>query len=216
VHDIIKVLRHRAPYLKIILIPAIVQGADAPESIAKAIASAQKITTPHKLDVLIVGRGGGSMEELWAFNEEIVARAIASSKIPTVSAVGHEVDFTIADFVADLRAPTPSAAAEYSCSPANKKNPDRDIYLLNVNKKNIELGYFENDLKIGKLEKNRNMNYLKNFLQFGGEISRLRGEGYLQAFISPSMTASAQTGVMYLGWGGSGPTLISKYLCKQR
>jgi exodeoxyribonuclease VII large subunit len=112
VHDMIKVLRRRAPYLKIILIPAIVQGADAPDSIANAIASAQKITTPHKLDVLIVGRGGGSIEELWAFNEEVVARAIAGSEIPTVSAVGHEVDFTIADFVADLRAPTPSAAAE--------------------------------------------------------------------------------------------------------
>jgi len=109
VHDMIKVLRRRAPYLKIILIPAIVQGATAAPSIADAIASAQKI---KNLDVLIIGRGGGSMEELWAFNEEIVARAIANSKIPTVSAVGHEVDFTIADFVADLRAPTPSAAAE--------------------------------------------------------------------------------------------------------
>jgi len=110
VHDMIKVLRRRAPYLKIILIPAIVQGADAPDSIADAIASAQEPS--HKIDVLIIGRGGGSIEELWAFNEEIVARAIAASKIPTVSAVGHEVDFTIADFVADLRAPTPSAAAE--------------------------------------------------------------------------------------------------------
>jgi len=109
VHDMIKVLKRRAPYLKIILIPAIVQGADAPDSIADAIKSAQKI---KEIDVLIIGRGGGSIEELWAFNEEVVARAIANSKIPTVSAVGHEVDFTIADFVADLRAPTPSAAAE--------------------------------------------------------------------------------------------------------
>jgi exodeoxyribonuclease VII large subunit len=115
VHDMIKVLRRRAPYLKIILIPAIVQGAEAPPSIADAIASAQKInpsTGSGTIDVLIIGRGGGSIEELWAFNEEIVARAIARSKIPTVSAVGHEVDFTIADFVADMRAPTPSAAAE--------------------------------------------------------------------------------------------------------
>ncbi len=115
VHDMIKVLKRRAPYLKIILIPAIVQGADAPDSIADAIKSAQKInpsTGSGTIDVLIIGRGGGSIEELWAFNEEVVARAIANSKIPTVSAVGHEVDFTIADFVADLRAPTPSAAAE--------------------------------------------------------------------------------------------------------
>lgn len=109
VHDILHVLRRRFPALPVIVLPVAVQGNDAAGQIAAAIDTANR----HQLcDVLIVGRGGGSLEDLWAFNEEVVARAIHTSNIPVVSAVGHEVDFTIADFVADLRAPTPSAAAE--------------------------------------------------------------------------------------------------------
>lgn len=109
VRDIINVLKRRAPYADITLYPALVQGEGAAKSICEAI---EYFNKKDFADVLIVGRGGGSIEDLWAFNEEIVARAIFKSHIPVISAVGHETDFTIADFVADLRAPTPSAAAE--------------------------------------------------------------------------------------------------------
>lgn len=109
VRDIITTIKRRYPVAKVIIFPVYVQGEFAAPSIASAIQKANEMNT---LDVLIVGRGGGSIEELWAFNEEIVARAIFASYIPVISAVGHETDFTIADFVADLRAPTPTAAAE--------------------------------------------------------------------------------------------------------
>jgi exodeoxyribonuclease VII large subunit len=108
-HDMLTIIRRRFPGLEVIVCPVKVQGMGAAEEIAQAIRDLNDLGT---VDVMIVGRGGGSMEDLWAFNEEIVARAIAGSRVPVVSAVGHEIDFTIADFVADLRAPTPSAAAE--------------------------------------------------------------------------------------------------------
>lgn len=108
-HDILHVLQRRDPSLPIVIYPTMVQGEGSAISIAQAIGRAN---ARQECDVLIVGRGGGSLEDLWAFNEEIVARTIAASQIPIVSAVGHEVDMTIADFVADVRAPTPSAAAE--------------------------------------------------------------------------------------------------------
>ncbi len=107
--DILHVLERRFSSVHVIIYPVQVQGSGAAESIADAITDFNEL---KNADVLIVGRGGGSLEDLWAFNEEIVARAIYDSKIPVISAVGHEVDFTIADFVADLRAATPSAAAE--------------------------------------------------------------------------------------------------------
>ena len=109
VRDIINVMTRRYPYAEIIVYPAQVQGAGAAESIVKGI---EYFNREKICDTIIVGRGGGSIEDLWAFNEEMVAYAIYNSEIPVISAVGHEVDFTIADFVADLRAPTPSAAAE--------------------------------------------------------------------------------------------------------
>jgi exodeoxyribonuclease VII large subunit len=109
IHDIINVLDRRFANLEIILRPVKVQGEGAAEEIAAAI---KDFNLYREIDVMIVGRGGGSLEDLWAFNEEVVARAIHASRIPIISAVGHEVDFTIADFVADLRAPTPSAAAD--------------------------------------------------------------------------------------------------------
>ena len=109
IRDIVSVIQRRSPATKIVLLPVRVQGAGAAEEIAAAIGTFNKY---QNVDVLIVGRGGGSLEDLWAFNEEIVARAIFDSTVPVISAVGHEVDFSIADFVADHRAPTPSAAAE--------------------------------------------------------------------------------------------------------
>lgn len=109
IHDILTVLKRRYPLVEVIIYPTLVQGDQAAPAIAKAIALANQ---RRECDVLIVGRGGGSLEDLWAFNEEVVALAIHQSHLPIVSAVGHEVDFTIADFVADARAPTPSAAAE--------------------------------------------------------------------------------------------------------
>lgn len=109
VRDIITTIRRRYPVANILIIPALVQGDYAANSIVKAIQRANEMS---EMDCLIVGRGGGSIEELWAFNEEAVARAIFASRIPIISAVGHETDFTIADFVADWRAPTPTGAAE--------------------------------------------------------------------------------------------------------
>lgn len=109
IHDIINVLRRRGAGVRVLLRPVRVQGEGAAAEIAQAIADHNRLGAA---DVLIVGRGGGSLEDLWAFNEEATARAIHGSAIPVISAVGHEVDYTIADFVADLRAPTPSAAAE--------------------------------------------------------------------------------------------------------
>ena len=108
IRDIMNISRRRNPFVQLILYPALVQGEGAAQSIVKGI----RMLDEAGVDVIIVGRGGGSIEDLWAFNEESVARAIFECRTPVISAVGHETDFTIADFVADLRAPTPSAAAE--------------------------------------------------------------------------------------------------------
>lgn len=129
IHDILTVLARRCPAIPVTLYPTAVQGKAATADIVRAIERAQS----HGVaDVLVIGRGGGSLEDLWCFNEEAVARAIASCTIPTVSAVGHEVDVTIADFVADLRAPTPSAAAE-------KISPDQREWVRQVDEKAIRL-----------------------------------------------------------------------------
>ena len=109
IQDIRNISYRRNPYIQIVLYPALVQGEGAKESIAAGIEALDQMN----LDLIIVGRGGGSIEDLWAFNEEVVARAIFQCNTPVISAVGHETDTTIADFVADLRAPTPSAAAEH-------------------------------------------------------------------------------------------------------
>ena len=105
VRDIINITRRRNPYVQILLYPALVQGDGASESVVRGIRALEEA----KVDVMIVGRGGGSIEDLWAFNEEKVARAVFECSVPVISAVGHETDTTIIDYVADLRAPTPSA-----------------------------------------------------------------------------------------------------------
>ncbi|MFQ5862783.1 MAG: exodeoxyribonuclease VII large subunit [Candidatus Brocadiales bacterium] len=124
--DMLKIIHTRSPQIGVIICPVRVQGDGAGEEIALAITDINNNVSNNPVDVIIVGRGGGSIEDLWAFNEEIVARSIYTSKIPVISAVGHETDFTISDFVADARAPTPSAAAQMVA-------PIRDELLERVN-----------------------------------------------------------------------------------
>lgn len=126
--DILDVLKRRDPSLPVVIYPTLVQGEEAAIQIAQAIGRAN---SRNECDVLIVGRGGGSLEDLWCFNHEIVARTIAASQIPIISAVGHEIDVTIADFVADLRAPTPSAAAEL----VSRDHSHKDQALLSLEQK---------------------------------------------------------------------------------
>lgn len=125
IRDILTTLARRMPTVRVVLCPALVQGTGAGESVARGI---ERLNARDDLDLLIVGRGGGSLEDLWAFNEERVARAIADSRLPVISAVGHEIDFTIADFVADFRAATPTAAAEL----AVRDHGDITAYLRDV------------------------------------------------------------------------------------
>ena len=129
VRDILNILARRAKGIKVIILPAVVQGDEAGQVIAARIRQANQW---QLADVLIVGRGGGSIEDLWAFNEEVVARAIASSAVPVISAVGHETDFTIADFAADKRAPTPSAAAEIALPDRNEEIRHIDMLALRL------------------------------------------------------------------------------------
>lgn len=125
IHDILNVLKRRAPHIQVLVIPALVQGDGAHAQIIRGL----EVANQYRLgDVVLVTRGGGSIEDLWCFNHESLARAIAASELPVVSAVGHEIDFTIADFVADLRAPTPSAAAEILSSAwAEAMSRSRDL-----------------------------------------------------------------------------------------
>ena len=154
IKDILSTIKRRFPLVETILFPALVQGEYAKDDIVKKI----KIANTYDLDVLIVGRGGGSIEDLWPFNEEVVARAIYESKIPIISAVGHEIDFTIADFVADKRAPTPTGAAEMAV-------PDKKDLLVYLEQVNIRLEKsLTNKLKIykEKLISLENSQVLKN------------------------------------------------------
>jgi exodeoxyribonuclease VII large subunit len=151
VQDMLNVLQRRSPWLRLLICPVRVQGEGGAEEIAETIAYLDQHQTTLDLDVLIVGRGGGSLEDLWEFNEEILARAIFACRIPTISAVGHEIDFTIADFVADLRAPTPSAAAEL-VAPAVEalfnEISSRRIHLERLVKQHLEI----RRLKMGRIE----------------------------------------------------------------
>jgi exodeoxyribonuclease VII large subunit len=111
-HDVVTALRRRVPHIPVILVPAAVQGAQAPAELVRALSTLYRLATAGTVDVILLVRGGGSIEDLWAFNDEQLARTIVQSPVPLISGVGHETDFTIADFCADLRAPTPTAAAE--------------------------------------------------------------------------------------------------------
>ena len=124
IRDIMNITRRRNPYVQLILYPALVQGEQAADSIVRGI----RMLDQYGVDVMIVGRGGGSMEDLWAFNEEKVARAIFECQTPIISAVGHETDTTIADYVADLRAPTPSAAAELAVTDYRQLMSGLELY----------------------------------------------------------------------------------------
>lgn len=129
IHDVLRILRKRYPLAKVLLLPVRVQGVEAPREIAAAIRYANR---RQLADLLIVGRGGGSMEDLWAFNDEIVAHAIYESQIPVISAVGHEPDVTISDYVADLRAATPSNAAELAVPDQDALRQNMDSMLLSM------------------------------------------------------------------------------------
>ena len=163
IKDIITVIKRRYPYVHLLIYPSLVQGPEAPASISKAIEYFNKF---NNVEVIILARGGGSLEELWAFNEEIVARAIYNSNIPIISAIGHETDFTISDFVADVRANTPSTAAElvlpnfYDC-----KN-----YINVLNKR------LHNSLNKKVDESRRKLNYLRNNYYLKYPLNRIYNE----------------------------------------
>ena len=154
IRDIINTINRRYPLAHMILYPAIVQGVDAKDDITRQIKNANR---DGLVDVLIVGRGGGSIEDLWAFNERVVAMAIYNSDIPVISAVGHEIDFTIADFVADMRAATPTAAAELATPNIDVLRKNVDYYLDTMNKK---ISYIFNDYKmrLAQLDKRLDIN----------------------------------------------------------
>lgn len=133
--DILNILGRRYPFVKVVLIPVTVQGESAPKSIANGIKTANETDA----DVIIFGRGGGSAEDLSAFNTELVARAVFASRIPTISAVGHEIDFSIADFTADMRAPTPSAAAELAVPEKETLSAALDTYKMRIAKQILTL-----------------------------------------------------------------------------
>ena len=179
IHDFVNVVSRRYPLLNLYLFPVNVQGAKAHESIIEALKSAEKLSKSGrigKIDIIVIARGGGSLEDLWPFNEEKLARAVFDCKIPVVSAVGHEVDFTICDFVADLRAPTPSAAAELV-------TPDIEELIENI--RNFEyfcINFAENKLyslrnSLKEIESNYYFNRPKdtifNYYQRLDELSRL-------------------------------------------
>lgn len=172
IRDIITISLRRFSNLSILVVPSLVQGAFAAREIAKKI----DFLNRHfkDLDFIIIGRGGGSLEELWAFNEEILARSIYNSKIPIVSAVGHETDFTISDFVADLRSPTPSAAAEMTI-------PDKSSLINNISllkskliraiKRNLELKMERIDSVSGRLKYQGPENKINQYYQYIDEFS---------------------------------------------
>ena len=151
VRDMINVSRRRFPLTELILFPCLVQGENAPEQIAQGI---KFFNSRCPVDTIIIGRGGGSLEELWAFNNEALARVIFDSKIPIISAVGHETDFSISDFVSDMRAPTPSAAAELALSDYVKEKEHLDL-LLSVMRKDLNGRISKLQARLDEISKKR-------------------------------------------------------------
>ena len=147
IKDILSTIKRRYPICETILFPSLVQGSGAAPDVARQINEAQN----YDLDILIVGRGGGSIEDLWAFNEEIVARAIFNSKVPVISAVGHEIDYTIADYVADLRAPTPTGAAEMAVPVISEVKNNIDNYKIRL-RENIIKTLKQSQLRLEKIK----------------------------------------------------------------
>lgn len=177
--DVQNVLSRRFPLAQVILSPTLVQGLDAPAQIVKAI---ERLNQHRAADVLLLVRGGGSIEDLWAFNDELVARAIVDSHIPIVSGVGHETDFTIADFVADVRAPTPSAAAEIA-------TPNSDDLRAEIQNRADYL----NRLVVDKLaEKQTNLTMLNNRFQLTSPENTIREMRQRIDDISERMTMQSQ------------------------
>ena len=161
--DMLNTLRRRYPLVKVILAPTAVQGEEAPPGIVSALQSLNLTASP---DVILLARGGGSIEDLWAFNDERVARAIAASAAPVISGVGHETDFTIADFVADLRAPTPTAAAELA-------TPDRNDLRAALNDQNQRL----ERAALGQIAAQRwQLNEFQNRLLHQNPLARIRND----------------------------------------
>jgi len=161
IRDIIDVISRRYPYVDITVFPVLVQGEKAAEQIANAIKIANQF---EEFDIMIISRGGGSMEDLWAFNEEIVVRSIFASEIPVISAVGHEIDFTLSDFVADLRAPTPSAAAEIAV-------PDKAEIKIRFDQYSRRLSSLMND----KIERERKrLENIQKSLQIERRLDEIR------------------------------------------
>lgn len=190
--DILNIIDRRFPSVHIIIYPVKVQGTGAKEDIAQAIDDFN--TLPHAPDVLIVGRGGGSIEDLWAFNEEVVARSISRSQIPIISAVGHEIDYTIADLVADKRAPTPSAAAEIIL-PVKKELTDT---LNHLRRKLVISLEHQTELAQGKLDTlgksfgwQAPLNRIREYYQRMDELAT-RLAGYLKQNMEKSGLALAE------------------------
>jgi len=195
IHDILNVLGRRFAALELLICPVHVQGNGAAEEIAQAIDDFNRL---QAADVLIVGRGGGSLEDLWAFNEEAVARAIHRSSIPVISAVGHETDWTIADFTADLRAPTPSAAAEMVCTSSEelsrqvsdlnhrlKQAIQKQLQLANRNLQGLSRALHDPSLLLGHL--GQRLDDLSQRLDMGIK-NRCNGAGNRQNVWSSNLT----------------------------
>ena len=176
-HDMLHVFQKRFPAVEVVFLPVQVQGVGAGKEIATAIGDLNRF---GQVDLIIVARGGGSLEDLWAFNEEVVARAIFKSRIPVVSAVGHEVDFTISDFVADLRAPTPTAAAQLVV-------PDKSALLETV--RNYWYHSYQSTLDLVDMNKDRIRNLLRSY-SFNRPIDTLRQYDQRVDELERSMTAA--------------------------
>ena len=182
IRDIINVIGRRFPIADILIYPVLVQGVQAPKEISEGLIY---LDNRDDIDVIITGRGGGSIEELFAFNDELVARTIYSMNTPVVSAVGHETDFTIADFVADLRAPTPSAAAELITPELNKLKDDLDNRFIQLNRNCDSI--LENY--------NKNLEYIKKDLNYYNPVNQIKDKYQILDNLFRNLTILMETNI---------------------